>query len=73
VVDTAVGGTLLKSRALTLLEAEDLRKALHRTLDVFADAAELDRSPNSQTAWRCCSRKRAQIVTLPVGAACSPL
>ncbi|MER6946463.1 aminoglycoside phosphotransferase family protein [Nonomuraea sp. NPDC000554] len=37
------GGTLLKSRALTLLEADDLRKALHRTLDVFVDAAELDR------------------------------
>ncbi|MEQ4720987.1 aminoglycoside phosphotransferase family protein [Nonomuraea sp. B19D2] len=37
------GGTLLKSRALTLLEADDLRKALHRTLDVFAEAAELDR------------------------------
>ncbi|MET9244829.1 aminoglycoside phosphotransferase family protein [Nonomuraea sp. NPDC003709] len=37
------GGTLLKSRALTLLEADDLRRALHRTLDVFAEAAELDR------------------------------
>ncbi|MEV1170401.1 aminoglycoside phosphotransferase family protein [Nonomuraea sp. NPDC049784] len=37
------GGTLLKSRALTLLEADDLRKALHRTLDVFAEAAEVDR------------------------------
>ncbi|MGP4044717.1 aminoglycoside phosphotransferase family protein [Streptomyces sp. 2A115] len=37
------GGTLLKSRALTLLEADDLRKALHRALDVFAEAAELDR------------------------------
>ncbi|WP_431045430.1 aminoglycoside phosphotransferase family protein [Streptomyces sp. P1-3] len=37
------GGTLLKSRALTLLEADDLRKAVHRTLDVFAEAAELDR------------------------------
>ncbi|MET7333197.1 aminoglycoside phosphotransferase family protein [Nonomuraea sp. NPDC005650] len=36
-------GTLLKSRALTLLEADDLRKALDRTLDVFAEAAELDR------------------------------
>ncbi|WP_433430440.1 hypothetical protein [Nonomuraea sp. CA-141351] len=33
----------LKSRALTLLEADDLRKALHRTLDVFAEAAEVDR------------------------------
>ncbi|WP_431904379.1 aminoglycoside phosphotransferase family protein [Nonomuraea sp. bgisy101] len=37
------GGTLLKSRVLTLLEADDLRKALLRTLDVFAEAAELDR------------------------------
>ncbi|MGW3495518.1 aminoglycoside phosphotransferase family protein [Streptomyces sp. NPDC001020] len=37
------GGTLLKSRALTLLEAGDLRKAVHRVLDVFAEAAELDR------------------------------
>lgn len=37
-------GTLLKSRALTLLQAEDPHKALHRTLDVFAEAAELDRA-----------------------------
>lgn len=37
------GGTLLKSRALTLLEADDLRKAVRRTLDVFAEAAKLDR------------------------------
>ncbi|MEU8323686.1 aminoglycoside phosphotransferase family protein [Nonomuraea sp. NPDC048881] len=37
------GGTLLKSRALTLLEAGDLRKAVHRVLDVFAEAAEVDR------------------------------
>jgi streptomycin 6-kinase len=37
------GGTLLKARSLTLLEADDLRKAVHRTLDVFAEAAELDR------------------------------
>ncbi|MDJ1136104.1 aminoglycoside phosphotransferase family protein [Streptomyces iconiensis] len=37
------GGTLLKSRALVLLEADNLRKALHRTLDVFAEAAGLDR------------------------------
>ncbi|MEV0231488.1 aminoglycoside phosphotransferase family protein [Nonomuraea sp. NPDC050786] len=37
------GGTLLKSRALTLLEADDPHKALRRTLDVFAEAAELDR------------------------------
>ncbi|MER7728579.1 aminoglycoside phosphotransferase family protein [Streptomyces sp. NPDC096323] len=37
------GGTLLKSRALTLLEADDLRKAVRRVLDVFTEAAELDR------------------------------
>ncbi|MEV5279516.1 aminoglycoside phosphotransferase family protein [Streptomyces sp. NPDC051993] len=37
------GGTLLKSRALTLLEADDMGKAAHRALDVFAEAAELDR------------------------------
>ncbi|MFF3301683.1 aminoglycoside phosphotransferase family protein [Streptomyces sp. NPDC001741] len=37
------GGTLLKSRALRLLEADDLRKAAHRALDVFTEAAELDR------------------------------
>ncbi|MEV6046272.1 aminoglycoside phosphotransferase family protein [Streptomyces xanthochromogenes] len=37
------GGTLLKSRALTLLEADDLPKAVHRVLDVFTEAAELDR------------------------------
>ncbi|TKA11948.1 aminoglycoside phosphotransferase family protein [Actinacidiphila oryziradicis] len=37
------GGTLLKSHALTLLEADDLHKAVHRTLDVFVEAAELDR------------------------------
>ncbi|MFJ3905006.1 aminoglycoside phosphotransferase family protein [Streptomyces sp. NPDC090025] len=37
------GGTLLKSRALTLIEADDLRKAAHRVVDVFAEAAELDR------------------------------
>lgn len=36
-------GTLLKSLVLRLIEADDLRKAVHRTLDVFADAAELDR------------------------------
>jgi streptomycin 6-kinase len=36
-------GTLLRSRALTLLEADDLRKALRRVLDVFAEAAEIDR------------------------------
>ncbi|MEU2549057.1 aminoglycoside phosphotransferase family protein [Streptomyces roseolus] len=37
------GGTLLKSRALTLLGADDLRGAADRVLDVFAEAAELDR------------------------------
>ncbi|MFG2988124.1 aminoglycoside phosphotransferase family protein [Streptomyces sp. NPDC048257] len=37
------GGTLLKSRALSLFEAEDLEKAVHRTLDIFVEAAELDR------------------------------
>ncbi|GAA0594274.1 aminoglycoside phosphotransferase family protein [Streptomyces crystallinus] len=37
------GGTLLKSRALTLLEADDLGKAVDRILDVFAEAAEVDR------------------------------
>ncbi|MFC9243795.1 aminoglycoside phosphotransferase family protein [Streptomyces sp. NPDC057136] len=37
------GGTLLKSRALTLLEADDLRATAHRALDIFVDAAELDR------------------------------
>ncbi|MFJ9033786.1 aminoglycoside phosphotransferase family protein [Streptomyces sp. NPDC102274] len=38
------GGTLLKSRALTLLAADDLGKAAHRTLDIFAEVAELDRA-----------------------------
>lgn len=37
------GGTLLKSRALAMLGADDLRRAVHRALDVFAEAAELDR------------------------------
>ncbi|MFJ3795377.1 aminoglycoside phosphotransferase family protein [Streptomyces sp. NPDC090088] len=37
------GGTLLKSRALSLMRADHLAKAVHRLLDVFADAAELDR------------------------------
>ncbi|MBE1537620.1 aminoglycoside phosphotransferase family protein [Actinomadura algeriensis] len=36
------GGTLLKSRALTFLEADDLRGAVRHNLNVFADAAELD-------------------------------
>ncbi|MFF3691253.1 aminoglycoside phosphotransferase family protein [Streptomyces sp. NPDC002187] len=37
------GGTLLKSRALTLVAADDPAKAVHRILDIFAEAAELDR------------------------------
>ncbi|MFA7761953.1 aminoglycoside phosphotransferase family protein [Streptomyces sp. NRRL S-448] len=37
------GGTLLKTRALSLIGAEDLGKAVHRTLDIFVEAAELDR------------------------------
>ncbi|MDL4820830.1 aminoglycoside phosphotransferase family protein [Actinomadura opuntiae] len=37
------GGALLKSLVLVLIEADDLVKALHRAMDVFADAAELDR------------------------------
>ncbi|MGW0707978.1 aminoglycoside phosphotransferase family protein [Streptomyces sp. NPDC002643] len=36
------GGTLLKSRALSLIEADDLREAVHRVLDLFAESAELD-------------------------------
>lgn len=38
------GGTLLKFRALTFLEADDLPKAVRRVLDVFAEAAEVDRA-----------------------------
>ncbi|MFE5033574.1 aminoglycoside phosphotransferase family protein [Streptomyces sp. NPDC056683] len=37
------GGTLLKSRALSLLQCDDLPRTARRLLDVFADAAELDR------------------------------
>ncbi|TCO44348.1 streptomycin 6-kinase [Kribbella antiqua] len=37
------GGTLLKPRALALIDSADLTKALQRELDVFAEAAELDR------------------------------
>ncbi|MFD4501824.1 aminoglycoside phosphotransferase family protein [Streptomyces sp. NPDC058457] len=37
------GGTLLKSRALNLMQADDLPKAARRLLDVFAEAAQLDR------------------------------
>ncbi|WP_020014242.1 aminoglycoside phosphotransferase family protein [Promicromonospora sukumoe] len=36
-------GAFLKARAVTFLEADDLEKAVRRTLDVFAEAAELDR------------------------------
>ncbi len=44
------GGTLLKSRALTLLDAGDLGRAVHRLLEVFADAAEVDRARVSRWA-----------------------
>ncbi|MEV5828530.1 aminoglycoside phosphotransferase family protein [Spirillospora sp. NPDC052242] len=37
------GGTLLKARGPALLEADDPHKAVRRFLDVFAEAAELDR------------------------------
>ncbi|MFI8387840.1 aminoglycoside phosphotransferase family protein [Streptomyces sp. NPDC085540] len=37
------GGTLLKTRALSLIGAADLGKAVHRTVDVFVEAAELER------------------------------
>lgn len=36
------GATLLKPRALALIESDDLMKALLHELDVFAEAAELD-------------------------------
>lgn len=36
-------GALLKSRAVTFAETRDLRKQVHRVLDVFAEAAEVDR------------------------------
>lgn len=36
-------GALMKSRAYALAGAADLRGAVHRIVDVFADAAELDR------------------------------
>ncbi|MFC5181606.1 aminoglycoside phosphotransferase family protein [Actinomadura harenae] len=36
-------GALLKSRALSLLQADDHAKAFGRALDVFAESAELDR------------------------------
>ncbi|MFB7512210.1 aminoglycoside phosphotransferase family protein [Streptomyces sp. NPDC056144] len=37
------GGTLLKTRALAFLAADDLRAAVHRAVAVFGEAAELDR------------------------------
>ncbi|RPE44099.1 streptomycin 6-kinase [Streptomyces sp. Ag109_O5-1] len=37
------GGTLLKSRALTLMGAGDLARTTHRLLDIFAETAQLDR------------------------------
>ncbi|WP_369373579.1 aminoglycoside phosphotransferase family protein [Streptomyces sp. cg36] len=42
------GGTLLKSRALALVGADDLGKAAHRVVDVFAEAAQVDR----ERVWR---------------------
>ncbi|NEA32918.1 hypothetical protein G3I17_14760 [Streptomyces sp. SID13031] len=36
-------GTFTVTRALTILTTADPGKGLHRTLDVFAEAAELDR------------------------------
>ncbi|MEU9451415.1 aminoglycoside phosphotransferase family protein [Streptomyces sp. NPDC048277] len=36
-------GTLLKSRALTLMGADNVAKTAHRLLDVFAETAELNR------------------------------
>jgi streptomycin 6-kinase len=37
------GATLLGPRALALMEADDLMRALRHELEVFAEAAELDR------------------------------
>ncbi|SOD64352.1 streptomycin 6-kinase/streptomycin 6-kinase [Streptomyces zhaozhouensis] len=37
------GGTLLKARALALLRADDLGRAVRRAVDMFAEAAEVDR------------------------------
>jgi streptomycin 6-kinase len=37
------GGALLKARAVTFLEASDLRGSVRRVLDVFAEAAQGDR------------------------------
>ncbi|MFG2823753.1 aminoglycoside phosphotransferase family protein [Kitasatospora sp. NPDC048365] len=42
-------GTLLKSRAVALLGADDLPGAVRRTLAVFTDAAELD--PHRTVRW----------------------
>jgi streptomycin 6-kinase len=42
------GGTLLKAHALRLLDASDLRAAVHRVVDVYAEGAELDR----ERVWR---------------------
>lgn len=36
------GATFLRPRALALIESDDLVKALHHELEVFAEAAELD-------------------------------
>lgn len=36
------GGTLLRTRAIALIEEDDFDKALLRSLDVFAEAAQLD-------------------------------
>ncbi|TCC61949.1 kinase [Kribbella pittospori] len=43
------GATLLKPRALALMESDDLMKALLHELDTFADAAELD--PERVRRW----------------------
>jgi streptomycin 6-kinase len=43
-------GALLKVRALTFLETDDLSKAVHRTLDIFTEAAELDRDRTQRWA-----------------------
>jgi streptomycin 6-kinase len=37
-------GCLLKTRALTILTTPDPAKGLHRTLDIFSEAADLDRT-----------------------------
>ncbi|MFK4213072.1 aminoglycoside phosphotransferase family protein [Streptomyces sp. NPDC030920] len=43
------GGLLLKTLAPVLLESGDLRRALHRALHVFAEAAEID--PERARRW----------------------